>query len=125
MSSKASLPGHSFAIAMTVAAIVAVSAIVASEPSLAQMAPAGDTTSIQRGSEKALKLKQPSYRTREERLKAKPLNWSSTIGKPSPKVLTPAETDALRRARPETAGGGAPNPKADAEARKLHPDDWK
>ena len=127
MSSKASLTGHSFAFAMTAAAIVAMSAILAPKPSLAQTAPAGDSTSIQRGSdaEKALKMKEPSFQTREERLNAKPLDWNSTIGKPSPKVLTPAEEEALRKARPETAEGGAPNPKADEEARKLHPDDWK
>ncbi len=125
MSSKANLTGRSFAFAMTAAGVVAVSAIVASKPSLAQMAPAGSTTSIQHGSEKALKMKQPSFQTREERLNAKPLDWNSTIGKPSPKVVTPAEEQALRTARPETSAGGAPNPKADEEARKLHPNDWK
>jgi len=127
MSAKASLTGLSFAFAMTAAGIVAVSAIVAAKPSLAQMAPAGVTTSIQHGSaaEKALKMKEPSFQTRAERLNAKPLDWNSTIGKPSPKALTPAQKEALRRARPATAAGGAPNPKADEVARKLHPDDWK
>ncbi|MGH7840510.1 MAG: hypothetical protein ACREQT_03215, partial [Candidatus Binataceae bacterium] len=87
----------------------------------------GGTTSIQRGSdaEKALKMQEPQYQTREERLKAKPLDWNSTIGKPKPRTLTAAEREALRRARPESSAGGAPNPGANEEARKLHPDDWK
>jgi hypothetical protein len=85
------------------------------------------TRTIQRGSEaeKALKMQEPSFQTREERLQAKPLDWNATIGKPTPRRLTPAERSALRGAKPETAEGGAPNPNADDEARKLHPDDWK
>jgi hypothetical protein len=57
MSSKASLTGHGFAFAMTAAGIVAVSTIVASKPSLAQTAPAEDTTSIQHGSVPRRRLK--------------------------------------------------------------------
>ena len=86
MSSKASLTGHGFAFAMA-AGMAAVFAIVASKPSLAQMAPAENTTnttSIQRGSEKATEMKEPSFQTREERLRAKPLDWNSTIGTPKP-----------------------------------------
>ena len=65
-------------------------------------------------------MEEPSYQTREERLKAKPLDWNSTVGKPKPHALSRAERDALRRARPETSAGGAPDPKADEEARKQH-----
>jgi hypothetical protein len=101
MSSKANLTGRSFAFAMTAAGVVAVSAIVASKPSLAQMAPAGSTTSIQHGSEKALKMKQPSFQTREERLKAKPLDWNSTIGKPSPKVSRPPRSKLCEQLGPK------------------------
>ncbi|HKM88719.1 MAG TPA: hypothetical protein VJX48_08945 [Xanthobacteraceae bacterium] len=127
MSSKAILIGHGLAFGMAVAGIVILSAIVASKPSLAQAAPAGATTSLQHGSdaEKALKLQEPSYQTREERLNAKPLDWNSTIGTPKPRILTPAERRALRTAKPASSAGGAPNPNADEEARKLHPDDWK
>jgi hypothetical protein len=123
MSSKASLT----VFAMTAAGVIAVSAIVASQPGLAQTAPAGDTTSIQRGTdaEKALNLKEPAFQTREERLNAKPLDWTSTIGTPKPTMLTPAQQEALRRAQPVKAEAGAPDPKADEEARRLHPDDWK
>ena len=70
-------------------------------------------------------MKEPSFQTREERLNAKPLDWNSTTGTPKPRTLTDAERKALQTAKPESAGPGAPNPNADEEARKLHPDDWK
>jgi hypothetical protein len=124
MSSKASLTGHCFAFAVT-AGIVAVFAIVASKPSLAQTAPAGGTTSVQQGSDKAREMKEPSYQTREERLNAKPLDWNSTIGTPTPRTLTADEERALKTAKPRSSAGGAPNRNAEKEARKLHPDDWK
>jgi hypothetical protein len=122
MSSKSSFTGHCFA--MT-ASIVAVSAICAWEPSLAQTAPAGGTTSIQQGSEKAREMKEPSFQTREERLNAKPLDWNSTLGTPTPRTLTPDEQRALQSAKPNSSAKGAPNRNAEKEARKLHPDDWK
>jgi hypothetical protein len=124
MSSKASLTGRGFAFAMT-AGIVALAAIVASKTSLAQTAPAGGTTSIKQGSEKAREMKEPSFQTREERLNAKPLDWNSTLGTPTPRTLTPEEQRALQSARPNSSAGGAPNPNAEQEASKLHPDDWK
>ncbi len=127
MSSKASFTGHGFAFAVTAASIVAVSAMVVPMPSLAQTAPAGGTTTIERGSEaeKALKMKEPSFQTREERLNSMPLDWNSTIGEPTPRTLSPAEEEALKKAQSESTQGGAPNPNANEEARKLHPDDWK
>ena len=85
------------------------------------------TTSIQRESEnaRALKLAEPTYTTREERLKAKPLDWRATSGKPTPRKLTAEEKETMRRATVQSSEGGMPDPHADAEARKLHPDDWK
>lgn len=83
------------------------------------------TTSIQRDTEAARALQEPSFQTREERLRSKPLDWNATIGKPKRKAMTAAEKRALARARPETAAGGAPDPRADDEARKLHPEEWK
>lgn len=119
--------GNGLASKITVAGIVFVSLTAASTPGLVHAASDSATTSIQRGSEaeKALKMEEPSYQTREERLKAKPLDWTSTIGKPKPHAPTAAEKAAMRAARPKSAEGGAPNPKADEEARRLHPDDWK
>ena len=118
MSSKASLTGHGFGFAMT-AGIVAVFALFAPKPGLAQ------TASLKHDSDKAREMKEPSFQTREERLNAKPLDWNSTIGTPTPRTLTAKERRALQTAKPTSSGGGAPNPNADAEARKLHPDDWK
>lgn len=83
------------------------------------------TTTIKRDTEAARALQEPSFQTREERLKSKPLDWNATIGKPKRKVMTAAEKRALARARPATAEGGKPDPRADEEARKLHPEEWK
>jgi 2-hydroxyacyl-CoA lyase 1 len=58
MPSKSGFTGRCFAFAIT-AGIVAVSANFASETGLAQTAPAGGTTSIQQGSEKAREMIRP------------------------------------------------------------------
>lgn len=87
-----------------------------------------ETTSIKRDAESAKTLAEPSYQTREERLKAKPLDWNATIGKPKRKTPTAAERKAMEKskgAKGETSEGGAPDPKADEEARRLHPEEWK
>ena len=70
-------------------------------------------------------LTEPSYQTKEERLAAKPLDWTTTIGTPTPRVLTAEEKKALQRAKRSSSSVGRPNPKAVVEARKLHHDDWK
>jgi hypothetical protein len=124
---KAILIPDGFAPKVFATGMVFLSPGLASTLALAQATSNGATTSIQRDSdaEKALKMPEPSYQTREERLNAKPLDWNSTIGKPKRRVLTASEREALRRAKPESTEGGAPNPNANEEARKLHPDDWK
>lgn len=101
-----------------------------SAPVAAQKAPenAATTTTIQHDSEAArsLRANEPTYQTREERLKAKPLDWKATSGKPTkPRPLTAAEKKALTQAKPATSEGGAPDPKAEEEARRLHPEEWK
>jgi len=83
------------------------------------------TTTIKRDTEAAKALPEPSFQTREERLRSKPLDWNATIGKPTRKVMTAAEKRAQAQARPATAEGGKPDPRADEEARKLHPEEWK
>lgn len=121
MPSKANLTGRAFALSMSAVAISAVS-----ESSLAQTVPAKGTTSIQRGTEKARELKEPSYQTREERLSAQPLDWNTTIGTPTPPpALTAKERSALKNAKRGSTAAKQPDPKSEAEARKLHPDDWK
>jgi hypothetical protein len=109
------------------ASVVFLSSVLASTLTFAQAASNSATTSIQRDSdaEKALKMPEPSFQTREERLNVKALDWNSTVGKPKRRALTAAEREELRKAKPQSSEGGAPNPNADEEARKLHPDDWK
>lgn len=127
MPMRTDVSGKGMAFKIAAAGIALAGLVAAPTPGLAQTDAAKATTTIQRGSEteRALKLEEPTYQTREERLKAKPLDWNSTIGKPTRRALTPAEKAALRKARPGATEGGAPNPEADKEARKLHPDDWK
>lgn len=125
MSPKASHTSRGFTLAVAAAGIVALSAIVVLTSSFAQTAPNTGTASLERNSDKARKMKEPSFETREERLKAKPLDWNTTIGKPKPRVLTPEEKNALANAKAEASESGKPNPKAEEEARRLHPDDWK
>jgi len=127
MSSNPPLAGLCFAFAMTAACLFALSAIVSSKPSLAQTGPDEGTRAITQGSEaaKALNAAEPRTGTRAERLNEKPLDWNSTIGKPNPRALAPSEEEAIRKAPAQKTEGGAPNPNAEAEARKLHPEDWK
>jgi hypothetical protein len=124
MSPKANRTGRRFTFAMA-AGIGVVCASAASQPTLAQPAPATATTSIEHGSERARLMKEPSFQTREARLAAKPLDWNTTIGTPKPRILTAEERRALLVARPTSSAGGAPNRDAEKVARKLHPDDWK
>lgn len=107
----------------TSSSLAALAALFMAGPALA--APQDPTTSIKRDADPARSLAEPSYQTREQRLNAKPLDWNATTGKPKRKAQTAAEKKALAGARPEHADGGAPDPKADEEARRLHPDDWK
>jgi hypothetical protein len=73
MSPRAILISDGLAFKMAIAGTVLFSGIAAPTPALAQAASGGRTTPFQRGSdaEKALKMQEPSYQTREERLKRK------------------------------------------------------
>lgn len=112
--------------AVSIRALI-VSAALATDSNVALAAANGDTTSIKRDSEsaKSLQTGEPSYQTREQRLNAKPLDWNSTIGKPKRRAQSPTEKQVLQKAKPESEEGGTPNPNADEEARKLHPEEWK
>jgi hypothetical protein len=127
MSSKLRIVSRGAAYAIFMAGIVAGATMTNPKSSLGQTATPGGTTAIQRGSESArsLNLPEPSFQTREERLNAKPLDWNSTTGTPKPRTLTTEERNALQHARPQSSAGGRPNARANEEARRLHPDDWK
>jgi len=117
--------GHRGRASAAAAALAAASALAAPAAVFAQQLPADGSTSIKHDSEKARDLKEPSYETREQRLAAKPLDWNSTLGTSSPRKLTAKELKAIKTARATSSKAGAPDPKAEAEARRLHPDDWK
>jgi len=125
--SKAIVGGRGPTIRSVAASITffAFAVVLSASPALA--ASDKNTATIESGSAttKAMKMKEPSYQTREERLKAKPLDWKATTGKPKARVLSPAEKRALRMAKPQSSEAGTPSPKADEEARKLHPNDWQ
>jgi V8-like Glu-specific endopeptidase len=82
---------------------------------------AGETTSIER------RTTEPSlerYRSREERLRAQPLDWNQTIGRPA-EVPPEAATADPAREQPGTAQGGPPDPDADEKARREFPSEWR
>jgi V8-like Glu-specific endopeptidase len=83
----------------------------------------GETKTIERRSAPTADQAVPKYNSREQRLQAKPLDWNSTIGKPNPPA--PTQEDTARQAPPGTAKRGAPDPKADADARRQFPNEWR
>ncbi|WUR14553.1 hypothetical protein E7V67_005460 [[Empedobacter] haloabium] len=68
----------------------------------------------------------PVSMTREQRLAAKPLDPSTTIGKPGKVAELSAEDKALlAAAKPQMLEGGAPDSSADDEARRDFSEEWK
>lgn len=78
------------------------------------------TTTLERRSVAAQAEREAKpYQTREGRLRAKPLDWNSTLGKRGPAVeKAPVE------GKPESSEPGRPNPNAKREAQRLHPEEW-
>ena len=83
-----------------------------------------ETRTLERKSLPAAQQSVGRYETREQRLQAKPLDWNSTIGTQPDSAAAPADNTA-RQEPPGTAGGGAPNPKADSDARRQFPNEWR
>jgi hypothetical protein len=124
MSTKASLTGRGFAFAITTAGIFGVAAIIASTLGFAQTTPNERSVMVTPNSREALRIKEPHFEVREVRLAARPLDWNAPLGKLTPRKYTPEELEELR-APPQSSEGGRPDPRAEAEARRLHPEDWK
>ncbi len=124
MSSRPS-SGHRGVASFATDLLIAAGAFAAPVAVFAQQLPADGSTSIKHDSENARDLKEPSFETREQRLAAQPLDWNSTLGTSSPRKLTAKELRAIKTARATSSKAGAPDPKAEEEARRLHPDDWK
>src|SRR5258708_6824773 len=85
-----------------------------------QQAARGETTTLERKSVADLAEREARpYHTREGRLQAKPLDWSSTIGKPTRGPKKPPV-----KGEPATSRPGAPNPNAKPEGQRLYPGEW-
>jgi V8-like Glu-specific endopeptidase len=63
------------------------------------------------------------YRSRAERLAAKPVDVRKTSGEARPAAELPASEAA--QGEPGSSSTGRPNPRANAEARRLHPNEWR
>lgn len=103
--------------------IVAIGTILTLAGYSQQPASTETTTTLKRESIPAAQVEQEKqaverYHTREGRMQAKPLDWSSTIGKPSRVKRPPV------RGKPATSQPGTPNPDAKREGQRLHPEDW-
>ena len=84
-----------------------------------------ETKSIERKSVAPAEQGIGKYQTREQRLQAKPLDWNSTIGKPQEPAAAPTDAAPAPQGTPGNAAGGAPNPKADSDARRQFPNEWR
>ena len=60
------------------------------------------------------------FHTREGRLRAKPLDWNSTIGKPVPR-----RDLRVNQGKPGTTKSGEPDRYAIPEGQKLYPEEWR
>ncbi len=93
---------------------------------ISQEASAGKTVSIERKSMTKQAEKDASkFKTREGRMRAKPLDWNATIGTRQTPSAKPSGVE--ERSKPEEPGsteGGSPNPKAKRDAQKLYPSEW-
>jgi hypothetical protein len=125
MSTKAGLAAGPSNFCAALVSVVVIAFVAAPESARAAQGDATATIERQSSDAKATKMEEPSYETREERLKAKPLDWKATVGKP--RRVAPPGSAVRKPARkaPASVQGGAPDPKAEEEARKLHPEDWK
>jgi hypothetical protein len=125
MHSKSHLFAPISASVLVAAGFIATLAILCPSTSFAQTS-SSSTQSIRAGSREAKNLpKAPSFKTRKERLRAKPLDPKATSGKPRRVRLTKAELQELKNAKPGNSRGGAPNPNAKKAALKQYPNDWK
>lgn len=64
------------------------------------------------------------FKTRQGRLKAKPLDWNATIGTPEKRGEEAAPEERAAR-EPGTTKGKAPSPKARRDAQRLYPNEWR
>ncbi|GGC13750.1 hypothetical protein GM672_21890 [Massilia buxea] len=80
------------------------------------------TTAITRDNPAAKTLVEPAVKTQEDLEKAKPLDWTKTIGTPKHVEPTAAERKALREAKPAWVEGSPPKDDDEA-ARGIAPEE--
>jgi V8-like Glu-specific endopeptidase len=98
-------------------------ALLAAGNGFAQQPSAGETKTIERSSMPTQAEQDINkYQTREGRLQAKPLDWNTTVGTPSPSGAPPPETNP--NVPGGTSAGGAPNPRGNTDAQRMYPGDW-
>ncbi len=91
----------------------------------AQDSRSDDTTSIDISTTQSLAAESGKFDTREQRLKAQPLDWDATRGTVTEVPAISPETRAPVMGEPGLAPGNAPAAEADEEASKAFPEDWK
>lgn len=75
------------------------------------------TVTITRDNPAAKTLLEPAVKTQEDVLKARPLDWTKTIGTPRRVEPTAEEQKALANAKPQMSEGGPPDKEAEEAAR--------
>ena len=115
---------RSVAILLAHAAVALAACSLAAERARAQQS--SDTTrTIERKAMPAESEKNvDTYQTRAGRLQAKPLDWSATIGKPTPPSAPSEPQSNNTNIQGSTSEGGLPNPRANLDAQRMHPNDW-
>ena len=112
-------------LAYAASSLIAALALLAPSTGFAQQPPAtgSEVTKIERKATPRAAQDADKFKTREQRLRAQPLDWNTTIGRPTD---APAEAPAdPSREQPGAAPGGSPNPKADDAARRQFRNEWR
>ncbi len=105
-------------------AIIALLALLGCGVANAQQPAGGEIRTIERKSMTPQAAQdERKFRTREDRMKVPPLDWNTTTGRPAGQPA-PARDNAPSGESGSTTGG-APNPKADDEAKRQFPNEWR
>jgi hypothetical protein len=75
------------------------------------------TVTISRDNPAAKTLVEPAVKTQEDMEKARPLDWTKTIGTPRRVEPSAEESKALANAKPQMSEGGPPDKEAEEAAR--------
>ena len=107
--------------------IMAALALLAPSTSFAQQPPpttGSEVTKIERRADPQAARDANKFNTREQRLRAQPLDWNATIGTPTEAPAGAPAPDPGRE-QPGSTPGGPPDPKADDAARRQFRNEWR